>query len=139
MATKHILLMDEKPIIYLSDFVSEFLEELEDTHVMAPDTLLEDVAEIEKLQPDLILIALRVDGTQQRVWTCVQHLKSYQATRDLPIVLYGHNRIEMFDYLEQEQGPILTLPGVEFLPQPLDADEFLSRLRQLLDDPFSLR
>jgi CheY-like chemotaxis protein len=138
MTTKHILLMDEKPIIYLSDFISELLEELEDTHVTAPDTLLEDVAEIEKLQPDLILMALRMDGTQQRVWTCVQHLKSHQVTKDIPIVLCGHHLIEMFAYLEREQGPILTLPGVEFHSQPFDADEFLSRLRQLLADPPSI-
>jgi len=124
--------MDEKPIIYISDFISELLEELEDTHVTALDTLLEDVAEIEKLQPDLILMALRMDGTQQRVWTCVQHLKSHQATKDIPIVLCGHNLIGVFAYLEREQGPILTLPGVEFLSQPFDADSVLSRLRQLL-------
>src|SRR5262245_1509636 len=81
--TKHILLMDEKPIMYISDLISDLLEDEEDMRVTAPSTLLEDVVEIGKLQPDLILMALRLDGTQQRVWSCVQHLKSHQATKDI--------------------------------------------------------
>jgi DNA-binding response OmpR family regulator len=133
----HILWIDENPIVP-SEVLFEVLEEEEDMHVTAPGTLLEDVAEIERLQPDLILIYIKLDGTQERVWTCVQRLKSHQATKDIPVVLSGHNSVELFAYLTRELGPMLTLPGVEYVCAPFDLDAFLSRLRQLVADSPSL-
>lgn len=43
MTTRHILLMDEKPIPHISDVISETLEDEEDMHVTIPATILEDV------------------------------------------------------------------------------------------------
>ncbi len=127
MTTVHILLMDENPTF--SELLSETLEDEENVHVTAPGTILEDVAQVERLQPDLILLALRRDGTQQRAWTCVQRLKSHQATKDIPVVFYNGYSLEVVD-LVQEQEPILA--WVVFPPP--DLDKFLSYIRQRVAD-----
>jgi CheY-like chemotaxis protein len=128
MITVHILLMDENPIF--SDLLSELLEEELNVQVTAPGTFLVDVAEIERLHPDLILMALRRDGTALRLWTCVQHLKSYQATKDIPVVLYDGYWLDIVD-LVLEQEPILPWKSN---PSDNNLVEFASRIRQLVAD-----
>jgi CheY-like chemotaxis protein len=132
MTTRHILLMDKNPLI--SDLLSELLEEELNVQVTVPGTILEDVTEIKGLQPDLILVALRHDVILSQVWTCVQHLKSDQATKDIPVVLYNGYTIELHEYYTQECKAILTQPGIDFIFQPLDLDAFNSHIRSLLTD-----
>jgi CheY-like chemotaxis protein len=130
MITRHILLMDKNPII--SDLLSQLLEEELNMQVTVLGTILEDVTEIKELQPDLILVALRHDVILSQVWTCVQHLKSDQATKDIPVVLYNGYTIELHEYYTQECKAILTQPGIDFIFQPLDVDAFNSHIRSLL-------
>lgn len=91
--------------------------------VTASGTFLGEVAEIERLQPDFILMALRRDGTQPRLWTCVQHLKSHQATKDIPVVLYNGYSLAIVD-LVLEQEPRLPW-GID---PPGDHDEFVTHM-----------
>jgi CheY-like chemotaxis protein len=134
MITAHVLLMDKNPTF--SDLISCFLEDVLNVHVTALGMILEDVTEIKGLQPDLILVALRHDVMLSQVQTCVQHLKSDEATKDIPIVLYnGYGAgLELHEYFTRECKAILTQPGIEFIFQPLDLDAFTSHIRLRLTD-----
>ncbi|MBA2285563.1 MAG: response regulator [Ktedonobacteraceae bacterium] len=120
----HILIIDDDPAIL--ELMSLILEGEGNYRVTAVEIVFEDVAAIERLQPDLILLDFLTQG-RQTGWTLLQKLKLYRPTKDIPVVLCT---AALQDVKEQE--PVLTQKGIPILYKPFDVDELLHVVEQAL-------
>ncbi len=120
----HILIIDDDPSIL--EMMRLVLEEEGRYQITTTEIVFEDVAEVERVQPDLILLDFLMQG-RQTAWTFLQKLKLHRPTKDIPIVLCTAARV---DVLEQEG--ILTQKGIPILYKPFDVDELIHVVKQIL-------
>jgi CheY-like chemotaxis protein len=120
----HILIIDDDRSIL--EMMCLILEEERKYRVTTIEFTFEDVADVERLQPHLILLDFLMQG-RQGGWTLLQKLKLHRPTKEIPIVLCT---AALLDAKEQES--ILTQKGIPILYKPFDVDELLHVVEQML-------
>ncbi|HEV2653776.1 MAG TPA: response regulator, partial [Ktedonobacteraceae bacterium] len=105
------------------------LEEEGGYRVTTAESVFEEVADVENLQPDLILLDFLLQG-RNTGWNFLQKLKLHRPTKDIPIVLCT---AALSDVKEQES--ILIQKGIPILYKPFDVDELLHIVDQILSSP----
>ena len=86
----------------------------------------EDVREVEKLAPSLIILDLKV-GRDNQGMLLLQQLRMYRPTMAIPIILCTA-AMQMI----REQEETLRLKGIPVVYKPFDVDELLAVVRQAL-------
>jgi CheY-like chemotaxis protein len=123
----HILIIDDDQSIL--EMMRLVLEEEGGYRVTTAESTFEEVADIERLQPDLILLDFLLQG-RNTGWNFLQKLKLHRPTKDIPIVLCT---AALSDVKEQES--ILIQKGIPILYKPFDVDELLHIVDQILSSP----
>lgn len=123
----HILIIDDDQSIL--EMMRLVLEEEGGYRVTTAESTFEEVADIERLQPDLILLDFLLQG-RQTGWNFLQKLRLHRPTKDIPIVLCT---AALSDVKEQES--ILIQKGIPILYKPFDVDELLHIVDQILSSP----
>jgi CheY-like chemotaxis protein len=123
----HILIIDDDQSIL--EMMRLVLEEEGGYRVTTAESTFEDVADIERLQPDLILLDFLLQG-RNTGWNFLQKLRLHRPTKDIPIVLCT---AALSDVKEQES--ILIQKGIPILYKPFDVDELLHIVDQILSSP----
>ena len=123
----HILIIDDDQSIL--EMMRLVLEEEGNYRVTTAESTFEEVADIERLQPDLILLDFLLQG-RQTGWNFLQKLRLHRPTKDIPIVLCT---AALSDVKEQES--ILIQKGIPILYKPFDVDELLHIVDQILSSP----
>ena len=93
---------------------------------------IRDLAEIERLQPDLIIIDYLI-GHEESGWQMLQKIKLRRATATIPIVV-----CTAATKLLLETSGYLLSKRVVALPKPFDIDELLSAIQRALALPRSV-
>ena len=120
----HILIIDDDPAIL--EMMRMVLEQEGDYRVTTNEMVYENIADIERLQPDLILLDLLMQG-REGGWTLLQKLKLHRPTKDIPIVLCTAALADV-----KEQEAIFTQKSIPILYKPFDVDELLHVVEQVL-------
>jgi len=94
--------------------------------VTTADTLFEDIGEIERLHPDLILLDFKFGG-RELGWNYLQKLKLHPATTTIPVILVTAAREDM-----REQEKMLLQQDIPVLYKPFDLAELLALVEQQL-------
>ena len=123
----HILIIDDDQSIL--EMMRLVLEEEGNYRVTTAESTFEEVADIERLQPDLILLDFLLQG-RNTGWNFLQKLRLHRPTKDIPIVLCT---AALSDVKEQES--ILIQKGIPILYKPFDVDELLHIVDQILSSP----
>ncbi|HEV2661921.1 MAG TPA: response regulator [Ktedonobacteraceae bacterium] len=123
----HILIIDDDQSIL--EMMRLVLEEEGGYRVTTAESTFEEVADVENLQPDLILLDFLLQG-RNTGWNFLQKLKLHRPTKDIPIVLCT---AALSDVKEQES--ILIQKGIPILYKPFDVDELLHIVDQILSSP----
>ncbi|GHO53862.1 response regulator [Ktedonobacter robiniae] len=113
----HLLIIDDDPSIL--EMMRLVLEEEGGYQVTIAEMIFEDVIDVERLQPDLILLDFRF-GAHQDGWNFLQKLKLHRPTMHIPIILCTAG---LTDVLQQEA--ILEQKGIPILYKPFHLDELL--------------
>ena len=88
--------------------------------------IFEDLHDIEKLQPDLIILDFMI-GKQNEGWQMLQALKAYQPTASIPIMITS-----VALSLASEQQNYFDQRSIPRLPKPFDVDYLLQTVHQML-------
>jgi two-component system phosphate regulon response regulator PhoB len=122
MAASILVIDDELPLLELY----RMMLEPEGYEVSVSETVFENVLEVERIHPDLIILDLKM-GKEQQGWDLLQMLKIFPATSSIPILISSaaHNEIRAKqDYLKKMQIPTVL--------KPFDVEDFLRTVRQVL-------
>ncbi len=90
-----------------------------------------DMAEIERLKPDLIILDY-LFGAEKTGWQMLQKLKMRKATAKIPIIVCTAAIREVRDI----EG-FLQMKGITLVPKPFDIDDLLRAVKQALQAPAS--
>ncbi len=88
---------------------------------------IQDLAEVERVKPDLIILDYIIGG-EATGWQTLQKLKMRRSTANIPVVICtaaAKAVHEMEGYLKSK--------GVDVVLKPFDIDELLSAVKQALD------
>ncbi len=123
MGRKHIFVVNGA-----ADFLDVLRELLQDeqynvtTTNFVPDTF----EQIAVLQPDLLMIDLAVG--KQAGWDLLAHLAAAANTNEIPVIVFSTNR----SLLEEVQGDPTRYGGQRFLSKPMDLDDVLTAVDELI-------
>jgi CheY-like chemotaxis protein len=125
----HILIIDDDPSIL--EVMRLILEEEGKYRITTSEIVFEGVAEVEQLQPDLLLLDFLMQG-RRTAWTLLRKLKLHRPTKDIPIVLCTAGLLDV-----KEQEPIFPPKGIPIVYKPFDMDELLHVVEQMLSSSSS--
>ncbi len=125
MASLIMVINDDQSILELFRFILES----EEYNVTSSLIVYEDVKDVEKLQPDLIILDVRL-GYHAEGLLFLQKLKMYPPTKDIPVILCTAALSEM-----REQEETFRKKGIPVLYKPFDVDELLKLVHQFLPSP----
>lgn len=124
MSARIIVINDEESILDLF----RMLLEGEGYEVLTSVETMENIKDIERLKPDLVILDLKM-GVQQAGWTMMQKLRMYPPTKEVPIILCTAALNEV-----REQESVLEDKGIPVVYKPFDVDEILKAIRSVLPD-----
>lgn len=118
----HVLIVDDN--LQNLELLQAYLEETDSSIALARDGL-EALTEVEKRQPDLILLDVmmpRMSGYQ----VCSK-LKADPATRDIPIIM-----VTALNEISDVERAIVDSGADDFLTKPVNKLELITRVRSLM-------
>lgn len=124
MRTAHILVVDDDPSNL--DVLQLVLEHGGGYRVTTAQCVCEDLAEVRRLQPDLIVVDLKM-GSYERGWSFLQDLASSHLTNAIPLVLCTAALSEV-----RARESFLVQQGIPVIQKPFEVDEVLAVVRNLL-------
>jgi CheY-like chemotaxis protein len=122
MVANILVIDDELPLLELY----KMMLEPEGYEVAVSESVFENVEEIARLRPNLIILDLKM-GREQQGWDLLYKLKKFPATSSIPVLISSaaHNEIlEKQDYLKKMQIPAVF--------KPFDVEDFLQTVHQVL-------
>jgi DNA-binding response OmpR family regulator len=122
MTSRILVINDEQPILELFQLMLE--QEGYDVHLSL--IAFEDVREVERIAPALIILDLKV-GKDTAGLLLLQQLRMYRPTMRIPIILCTAGLRMM-----QEQEEILRAKGIPIVYKPFDVDEMLAVVAHML-------
>jgi DNA-binding response OmpR family regulator len=123
MATRILVVNDTQEILDLFRDMLEF----EGYEVILSSFPFSHIKEIEKIQPDLIILDFLFGGSQVMGWQMLQMLKMQQSTASIPVITCTGALHEV-----QEQEGYLVSQGVHVVYKPFDIDHLLATIDQAL-------
>lgn len=125
----HILIIDDD--LSTLEMLDLALEAEGGYRVTTSEAIFQDLAEVERLHPDLILLDFKFGG-RELGWNFLQQLKLRRATAFIPVILCTAALNDV-----QEQEPVLLQKGVPILYKPFSLDKLLALIQQRLASPSS--
>ena len=126
MAARILVVNDTQEILELFRI---FLEEEEGYEVILAGNPIQQVKEVEQINPDLIILDL-VFGDEKTGMQMLQMLKMQHSTATIPIILCTAAL-----NLVREQEGFLVSQGVHVIYKPFDLDHLRTSVNQLLASP----
>ncbi len=121
---RYILVVDDDES--LLEVYQTLLEE-EGYHVSLSKTAFEDVAEVERLHPDLVVLDVKVNAPDDGL-ALLWHLRLYPPTRTLPVLLCTAASAKSV----RERVEALRLQGIPVMYKPFEIDELLGAIGDML-------
>jgi DNA-binding response OmpR family regulator len=103
------------------------LEEEEGHEVILSGFPFEQISDVEKIKPDLIILDF-IFGDQKSGWQMLQMLKMQRSTADIPVIVCT----AALDAVREQEGYLVS-KGVHVVYKPFDIDQLISNVRQLLE------
>lgn len=125
MATRILVVNDTQEILELFD---ELLTE-EGYEVVLYSQAIQDMREIERIKPDLIIIDY-IFGGEKDGWQMVQKLRMRRATAKIPLIICTAAVKEV-----REIEGYLTMKGIELVSKPFDIEDLLDAVKTALQTP----
>lgn len=122
MPVRILVINDDSSILELFHLILEN----EGFEVYTSEEAIENVKDVERIHPDLVILDLRM-GMQQMGWIMMQKLRMYPPTSRIPIVLCTAALNEV-----REQEDILQDKGIPVVYKPFGIDELLKAVRSAL-------
>jgi DNA-binding response OmpR family regulator len=122
MAERILVINDTQEIL---DLFREILEG-EGFEVLLYSYAIRDIAEIERLKPDLIIVDFFFSA-QKEGWQMVQKLKLHRSMASLPIIV-----CTAAEQAVREIEGYLQAKGIALLPKPFDIDDLLQAVEEAL-------
>ncbi len=114
---------DEDTLEVLSDILQD-----EGHKVHRRELLFEDLADVERLAPDLIIADLFM-GARRAGWEFLQRLKAHPPTAPIPLILCTAGQ------LTPEEESAAQQQGISIVYKPFDLDELTHLVTHLLGSP----
>jgi CheY-like chemotaxis protein len=121
--TSHVLVIDDDPSLLE---LYQLLLEAEGYRVTTSKTAYEHVSDVENLQPDLILMDMKL-GSKENGFLLLQKLRLYRPTKDIPIII-----CTAAVQAVREQEETFKEKGIPIIYKPFEIDELLQVVRQYL-------
>lgn len=125
MAARIMVINDTQEIL---DLFRDILEE-EGYEVILYSFAITDMAEIERIKPDLI-IADYLFGAERTGWQLIQKLKMRRVTAGIPLIICTAATMQV-----REIEGYLQAQGIALVPKPFDIDDLLAAVRRGLEAP----
>jgi len=122
MATRILVVNDTQELLDLFQILLEY----EGYEVMLSSFPFKHIKEIEKIQPDLIILDF-LFGDKQMGWQMLEVLKMQRSTASIPVIACT---AALQDVREQEG--YLVSQGVHVVYKPFDIDQLLTTIKQAL-------
>ncbi|HLX58575.1 MAG TPA: response regulator [Ktedonobacteraceae bacterium] len=123
MAARILVVNDTQEILELFRML---LEEEEGYDVVLSGFPIQQVNEIEKIEPDLIILDL-VFGEEKTGLQMLQMLKMKRSTATIPVIVCT----AALDLVREQEGYLVS-QGVHVVFKPFDIDHLLTNIKQLL-------
>ncbi|HEV2127935.1 MAG TPA: response regulator [Thermomicrobiales bacterium] len=107
------------------EVLRELLQE-EEYNVTTTNFVPDTYEQIEALQPDLLIVDLAVG--QQAGWDLLKRLADEARTNEIPVIVFSTNP----KILEDVQKEPERFGGQRFLRKPIDLDEILDAIHELI-------
>jgi DNA-binding response OmpR family regulator len=121
--TRILVVNDTQDIL---DLFRRLLEE-EGYEAVLSGSPVQQVSEIEQINPDLIILDF-IFGGEKFGWQMLQMLKMQQSTAKIPVIVCT----VAVDLVREQEG-YLTSKGIRVIYKPFDIDELLDAVRQALN------
>src|SRR5215472_4283402 len=121
--TRILVVNDTQDIL---DLFGRLLEE-EGYEAVLSGSPVQQVSEIERINPDLIILDF-IFGGEKFGWQMLQMLKIQQSTAKIPVIVCT----VAVDIVREQEG-YLTSKGIRVIYKPLDIDELLDSIKQALN------
>ena len=125
MPTHILVIDDDQSILELFRLIFE----PEGYQVTLSKSAFEDVQEVEKLKPNLIIMDFKL-GRHEDGFLLLQKIKMYRPTKDTPIILCT----AAVDIVVEQEN-VLREKGIPILYKPFDVDELLRVVERMLNAP----
>jgi len=122
MATRVLVINDDESILELFKLILEG----EGFEVFVSEEAIENIADVERVQPDLVILDLKM-GMQQEGWTMMQKIRMYPPTQHIPMILCTAALNEV-----REQEGVLQDKGIPVVYKPFAIDELLQAIHVVL-------
>jgi DNA-binding response OmpR family regulator len=103
------------------------LEEEEGHEVILSGFPFEQISDVEKIKPDLIILDF-IFGDQRSGWQMLQMLKMQRSTENIPVIVCT----AALEAVREQEGYLVS-KGVHVVYKPFDIDQLISNVRQLLE------
>ncbi len=127
MATRILVINDTQEIL---DLFEELLSE-EGYEVVVYSQAIEDMTEIERIRPDLIIVDY-IFGGETSGWQMVQKLRMRRATAKIPLIICTAAIREV-----REIEGFLRMKGIGLVAKPFDIEDLLEAVRTALHSAHS--
>jgi CheY-like chemotaxis protein len=122
MATRVLVINDDESILELFKLILEG----EGFEVFSSEEAIENIADVERIQPDLVILDLKM-GMQQEGWTMMQKIRMYPPTQHIPMILCTAALNEV-----REQEGTLQDKGIPVVYKPFAIDDLLQAIHVVL-------
>ena len=122
MAARILVINDDESILELFRLILEG----EGYELHASEEAIVDITQVERLQPDLVILDLKL-GMQQEGWLMMQKLRMYRPTQHIPIILCTAALNEA-----REQEATLRDKGIPIVYKPFSVDELLEAVNNFV-------
>lgn len=123
MAARILVVNDTQEILELF----RMLLEEEGYEVVLAGFPIQQISDIEKIHPDLIILDL-VFGDQKSGWQMLQMLRMQRSTASIPIIICT----AALDLVREQEGYLVS-QGVHVIFKPFDIDHLITKVKQLLE------
>jgi CheY-like chemotaxis protein len=114
---KRVLIMNDSQ--ELLELMKAILEE-EGYEVVISSYAIEELSEIERIKPDLIILDYMIGAMQPKGWNTLQKLKLFRPTMSIPVIMCTAAEKAVL-----EQEGYLTSKGITVVLKPFDIDNLI--------------
>ncbi len=120
---RRIMIMDDAAeiVALLHDLLTE------EGYDVAAYAALQDLEEVERVNPDLIILDLLFGGETQG-WQILQQLETRPSTASIPVLLCSAANAQL-----EAHADVLHAKGVRMVAKPFDVDDLLAGIAEALD------
>lgn len=103
------------------------LEEEEGHEVILSGFPFQQISDVEKIKPDLIILDF-VFGDRKSGWQMLQMLKMQRSTANIPVIVCT----AALDMVREQEGYLVS-QGIHVIYKPFEIDQLVNNVRELLE------